>query len=33
MAYQLIALGKIRDLGEFHDLIRPTLSEKVYKPN
>jgi rhamnulokinase len=33
MAYQLLALGKIAHLGEFHDLIRPTLSEKVYKPN
>jgi rhamnulokinase len=33
MAYQLLALGKIDTLAEFHDLIRPTLSEKVYKPN
>lgn len=32
MAYQLLALGKIRNLAEFHDLIRPTLSEKTYQP-
>lgn len=33
MAYQLLALGEIRSLKEFHDLIRPTLSAKVYRPS
>lgn len=32
MAYQLIALGEIGSLEEFHDLIRPSLSGKVYQP-
>jgi rhamnulokinase len=32
MAYQLIALGKIKSLSEFHELIRPSLSAKVYQP-
>ena len=32
MAYQLLALGEIQGLEQFHDLIRPTLSAKVYQP-
>lgn len=32
MAYQLLALGEIRSLSEFHDLIKPSLSAKVYQP-
>jgi rhamnulokinase len=32
MAYQLLALGKIQTLAEFHDLIRPSLSAKDYQP-
>lgn len=32
MAYQLLALGKISSLSEFHDLIRPTLAARIYKP-
>ncbi|MGC9452492.1 MAG: rhamnulokinase [Oceanipulchritudo sp.] len=32
MAYQLLALGKISSLSEFHDLIRPSLSTRVYQP-
>jgi rhamnulokinase len=32
MAYQLMAIGKIQSLSEFHDLIRPSLSAKVYQP-
>mgnify|MGYP005844161939 CR=1 FL=1 len=33
MAYQLIALGEIASLEKFHDLIRPSLSGKVYQPS
>lgn len=33
MAYQLLALGEIQSLPEFHEIIRPTLSGKVYNPN
>ncbi len=32
MAYQLLALGKIRSLAEFHDLIRPSISPRAYPP-
>lgn len=32
MAYQLLALGEITSLAEFHDLIRPSLSARVYQP-
>lgn len=32
MAYQLLALGKIRSMSEFHGLIRPSLSAKEYQP-
>jgi rhamnulokinase len=32
MAYQLLALGKLRDLPEFHELIRPSLATRVYQP-
>ncbi|MFO7724667.1 MAG: FGGY family carbohydrate kinase [Oceanipulchritudo sp.] len=32
MAYQLLALGEIGSLEAFHDLIRPSLSGKVYQP-
>jgi len=32
MAYQLLALGKVKSIREFHDLLRPSLSAKVYKP-
>lgn len=32
MAYQLLALGKIQSLSEFHDVLRPTLSPKIYRP-
>ena len=32
MAYQLLALGKINSLTEFHDLIRPSLAPKTYQP-
>ena len=32
MAYQLLALGKIDSLEAFHDLLRPSLSARTYKP-
>ena len=32
MAYQLLALGEIESLTEFHERIRPTLAAKIYKP-
>jgi rhamnulokinase len=32
MAYQLLATGAIASLESFHDLLRPSLSPKVYKP-
>ncbi len=32
MAYQLLALGEIESLKEFQDVLRPSLSPKVYKP-
>lgn len=33
MAYQLLALGELDSMATFHQLIRPTLSEKVYQPH
>ena len=33
MAYQLLALGEIQSLTEFHALIRPSLSAKDYQPH
>lgn len=32
IAYQLLALGKIKSLEVFHEVLRPSLSPKVYQP-